>query len=737
MGIIIYHVICTVLSCILLYMMLSLIRQHNVLNIMLLIFVCIANFGYTFLAVSRTIEEALLANKIVYIGCFIPFIMILSYAAFCKVKLPKPLVWGLVILNLVQLFFINSIGYIGIYYKDAKLGDYKGASYLIKTYGPGHSLYIMLLLLETLMSVAVLVYAFRKKKNATYHTTMFLGLGVVVSVLVFIIERRIGLPIDLLAAAYVIYGIIYLYISYRIQVYTISSGIISVYERRKNYVCLSIDNRFRLMDYNENSMELFPEIKDIRVDTDGYKKDGELYNTIIVWIKDMASKGLEEDEKIITINDLIYRTTIRKRVAGVRRYIGYVVEMIDDTDFQNNLIIMERTMADLDRARQSAIQASHAKSDFMANMSHEIRTPINAIVGMDEMIIRETKEPAIAEYAGYINEAGNQLLSLVNDILDFEKIEAGKLEISNEKYSLGRIIRGVYQMMHTRAANKNIEFVVKADPRLPDSLYGDENRIRQILINLISNGIKYTMSGCVTLSVSGFQSPPDKIELHFEVRDTGIGIREEDMEKIFDSFERVDSKRNRNVQGTGLGLAITRAVVEKMSGKISASSTYGKGSTFTVVLPQRVTDKKEMGSWQRTEVLKEDGVERLTINSPDMRVLAVDDMPLNLIVIEKFLAMSKLKLDTATNANDAIKLISENDYDVVLMDHFMPDKDGVEALQEIRAKGGKYETLPVIAITANAIAGSREEYLSLGFQDYISKPVDYNALIDILLRYSP
>ncbi len=737
MGLLFYYLLCTVISCVLLYMMLTMIRQHNVLHMLFFVFVCISNFGYTFLALSKTLEEALLANKILYICSFLPFIMILSNAQFCRIRVPGWAVAVLAAANAVQLFFINTIGYNRLYYTDVSIGDYNGVTYLIKSYGPGHTYYIILLFFQTFLAFTVIIYSLRRKKNTTYNTILFLGFGMIFTVILYIVERRIKLEIDLLPLAYVINAMVYLIVSYRTQLYGISSGIISIYEKRKNYVCISLDSSFRLMDYNDNSVELFPEIAGVHLDTDNYPKDSSLYRNIIIWVKDIASKENREQERIIPLGEYIYRATVRLRYSGRGKFTGYVVEMVDDTEFQKNLNIMERTMKDLDKARESAIRASHAKSDFMANMSHEIRTPINAIVGMDEMILKESKEKNILEYAGYISEAGNQLLSLVNDILDFEKIEAGKLSLSEGEYSLGRIIRTVYQMMHTKADNKGIEFVVKADQHLPDGYFGDENRIRQILINLISNGIKYTPKGSVTLSVSGYMTGDDMAELHFEIRDTGIGIKDEDMERIYDSFERVDSRRNRNVEGTGLGLAITRELVKKMEGRIEASSKYGKGSAFTVLIPQKVTDKKPLGEWQRSEIVKDEGVERITINSPDMRVLAVDDMPLNLVVIEKFLSMSKLQLDTASSARDALKLISENDYDVVLMDHFMPEMDGVEALQEIRAMGGKYESLPVIAITANAIAGSKEEYLSMGFADYLSKPVEYNALIDILLRYCP
>ncbi len=737
MGIITYYIICTVLSCVLLYAILSIIKQHNVLHILFFVFICIANFGYTFLAISKTVEEALLANKITYIGAFLPFLIILSNAQFCRVKLPLPVVGFFAILNAIQLFFINTIGFNGLYYKDVLLGKYNGVSYLLKDYGPGHSFYIFLLIFETFFSLAVVLYSLKTQKSTTYFNIIFLSLGVLCTVAVFFAERLIRLEIELMPISYIFTAVIYLYISYRTQVYEISTGIISMYEKKKNYVCVSVDAGLRLMDYNKNSVELFPELAYIHLDTDKYPEEGDFNKIVLAWIREMADKERREEERILPVGDRVYRSTVKQRfnVFGASR--GYVIEMIDDTDFQTNLKVMEQTLMDLDNARESAIQANHAKSDFLANMSHEIRTPINAIIGMDEMILRESKDDNIREYAGYINEAGNSLLSLVNDILDISKIEAGKLELIESDYSLGRIIRSVYQMMYTKIGSKEIELIINVDPHLPDKLCGDENRIKQILINLISNAVKYTAKGSVNFSVGGFMIGDDRVELRFEVRDTGMGIKKEDMERIFANFERVDTKKNRNVEGTGLGLAITRELVGKMKGKITVESEYGVGSTFTVILGQKVVDQKEIGEWQRSEMVTMNDKEQLVIHAPDMKVLVVDDMPLNLVVIEKLLSNSELTVNKAKSADEALELIKTNDYDVVLMDHFMPGTDGVEALGQIRAMGGKYSDLPVVALTANAVAGSREEYINMGFQDYLSKPVDYKQLMELLLRYCP
>ncbi len=735
MAILVYYIICTVFSCALLYAILSLIRQKNALHIMFFICICIADFGYTFLALSKSVDEALLANKISYVGSFLPILIIFSNAEFCKIKLPKIFKGFLILLNVIQFFLINTIGYSTLYYKSASLEKYKGISYLVKEYGPGHNFYIFLLIFESLLSAFIVLYALFKNKNTSYTTIIFLTLGVFATLAVFFLERLIELEVELVPFSYIIVALIYLSISYKSQLYEVSTGIISLYEEKKNYVCISLNKALHLMDYNSNSLEMFPELYDIHLDSNAYPKNSAFFNTVITWIEEFAHQDMNEQEKIIPYGDNIYRATARKRYGYNGKLIGYVVEMIDDTEFQTNLQIVVKTNAELKKAELSAVKANQAKSDFLANMSHEIRTPINAIVGMNEMILRESKDENITEYAGYISEASSSLLTLINDILDFSKIEAGKLEIIENRYSLGRMLRSTYQMMEIKAEEKRLDLIVNIDSSLPDSIYGDENRVKQILVNLLSNAIKYTPEGKVMFNVTGSISDDRKVLVKFEVADTGIGIKEDDISRLFDSFERVDSKKNRAIEGTGLGLSITKDLVDKMHGSLSVDSTYGKGSTFTVFLEQTVIDDKKVGNWLEPDPGIDKDHELRSLSSLSMRVLAVDDNPLNLMVIKKLLSNSGIKVDTAKSGKMALKFLEKKHYNIVLMDHFMPEMDGIETLKKIRAMGDGHSDIPVVALTANAISGSKKFYLEQGFQDYLSKPVSYDALIDTLLKY--
>ncbi len=737
MAILTYYIICTILSCILLYAILAVIKQKNALHIIFFIFICIANFGYTFLALSKSVDEALLANKISYIGSFLPMLIILSNAEFCRIKLPKSFKGFLLILNIIQFYLVNTIGYTTIYYKTASLEKYKGISYLVKEYGPGHNYYVFMLIFETVLAALIVLYALLKNRNTPYFTIIYLTLGVFATILVFFIERLIELKIELIPFSYIIVAIMYLSISYRSQLFEISTGIISIYEEKKDYVCISFNKDLHLMDYNSNSPEIFPELYDIHLDTNKYPKDSTFYKTIVMWLEKMSGLDVNEEEQIIPHADKIYRATARKRLTGRGHVLGYVVEMIDDTELQRNLRLMVETNENLKKAELSAVTANQAKSEFLANMSHEIRTPINAIVGMNEMILRESKDENITEYAGYISEASSSLLTLINDILDFSKIEAGKLEIISSKYSLGRMLRSTYQMMEVKAEEKKLDLIVNIDPLLPDDLFGDENRVKQILVNLLSNAIKYTREGSVLFTVLGSMKDDKTISLSFAVKDTGIGIKKEDLSRLFDSFERVDSLKNRNVEGTGLGLAITKSLIDKMNGSLKVDSEYGKGSTFTVTLDQTVIDDKKVGEWKDADLDTNKGQNIRVIDAPSMRILAVDDNPLNLVVIKKLLSNSNIKVDAAKSGKMALKFLEKKDYNVILMDHFMPEMDGIEALAKIRELGGKYLDIPVVALTANAISGSKEFYIGQGFQDYLSKPVAYDDLLDVLIKYQP
>ena len=395
---------------------------------------------------------------------------------------------------------------------------------------------------------------------------------------------------------------------------------------------------------------------------------------------------------------------------------------------------------ELRKAKRQAEEANRAKSDFLASMSHEIRTPINAVLGMDEMIIRESDNEHILEYASNINNAGKSLLNLINDILDFSKIEAGKMEILSDEYKTSFMITDLVNMVAVRAHNKGLELVVNANPDLPSVLLGDEDRVKQCILNILTNAVKYTEKGTVTFDLNFEKESDDEIMLEVSVKDTGIGIKPEDLERLFSPFERVDLQRNRNIEGTGLGLSIVKNLLNLMGSALEVSSEYGKGSEFSFKLKQRVVDWKRMGDFAeayKKSILNQNKYTEL-FRAPDASLLVVDDTEMNLTVFKGLLKKTRIRIDTAVSGNDALKLVRSHHYDMMFIDHRMPVMDGIDTLKAMNELvDNKCRGVPCIAFTANAGAGSRDKYRSYGFDDYISKPVSPSELEELIIRYLP
>ncbi|MBE5827827.1 MAG: response regulator [Butyrivibrio sp.] len=397
---------------------------------------------------------------------------------------------------------------------------------------------------------------------------------------------------------------------------------------------------------------------------------------------------------------------------------------------------------------QSAKSANEAKSRFLSNISHEIRTPINAVLGFDEMILRESKDQEILGYARDIQSSGKTLLALINDILDFSKIEAGKMEIIPVEYELGSLMNDIVNMSEMRAREKSLKLFVDVDENIPHILFGDEIRIKQCIINIITNAVKYTEEGAVTLKVSYevaadeefFDDDEDYIDLKVSVSDTGIGIRQEDMDKLLTAFERIDEKKNRTIEGTGLGISIVTSLLGLMGSKLEVNSEYGKGSVFSFVIRQKVVNWDKVGDFaQRIKEAHEDihGYKE-SFQAESARILVVDDTRTNLTVIEGLLKQTKMQIDTATSGMEALDLIKKTKYDIIFLDHRMPEMDGIQTFHAMNElKDNPNSETPVIALTANAISGSREMYFREGFTNYMSKPVDPVKLEEMILSYLP
>ena len=392
----------------------------------------------------------------------------------------------------------------------------------------------------------------------------------------------------------------------------------------------------------------------------------------------------------------------------------------------------------LKEAADKAILADRAKSQFLAQMSHEIRTPINAVLGMNEMILHESKDPEILEYADNIGIASNTLLALINSILDFSKIEDGKMELVEAEYDTVQMINGLVISVETRAVAKGLEFKLDLDESLPSRLYGDDVRVSQVIMNLLTNAVKYTDSGHITLSVKRGRTDSQETELLVAVTDTGIGIHEEDMKRLFVSFERLEETKNRHIEGTGLGMSIVMKLLDLMGSSLEVKSEYGKGSCFSFVLRQRIADPTPVGNWQERfgEKAFEHKKDKL-ICAPSAKILVVDDNEMNLKVAKGLLKLCGISPDTVMSGEETIERMKEKHYDIVLLDHMMPGMDGIETLLTLKRMELIPENTTVIAMTANAVVGAREAYISAGFADYISKPVEIGQLTEKLTAYLP
>ncbi len=459
---------------------------------------------------------------------------------------------------------------------------------------------------------------------------------------------------------------------------------------------------------------------------------------VVIIVRD--SELLESVRSQLVVNVIV--SLVIFSLISIFYYLGYKNEQAYGKKVEEMKIGRQKQEYEAEVLRLeklAADEANKAKSSFLADMSHEIRTPINAILGMNEMILRETGEKGILEYARNIDSSGRNLLHLINDILDFSKIEDGKMEIVPVRYSVSTLITYVVNSITERARAKGLEFELIVDPMIPSELFGDDARIEQIMLNLLTNAVKYTPQGSVKLIVESRNKTENSVALYVEVVDTGIGIKEEDMPKLFESFERLDVVKNRSIEGTGLGMSITTKLLDLMGSELMVKSKYGEGSTFSFELPQRIEDATPLGDY-RISTITDDDLHSYTesFRAPDARILVVDDTKMNILVAVNLLKSTDIMIDTAENGHEAIRLSEENRYDVILLDQRMPGMDGTETLAEIRKlENGMNKDTPVICLTADAVRGARERYMAEGFTDYLTKPVEGRDLERMLIKYLP
>lgn len=417
-----------------------------------------------------------------------------------------------------------------------------------------------------------------------------------------------------------------------------------------------------------------------------------------------------------------------------------VTELNELRDAQKALDKIKKLNHEYEIAKNEAIRANEAKSLFLSNMSHEIRTPINAVLGMNEMILRECTDEQLLSYAANIQSSGKTLLFLINDILDMSKIESGKMEIVEVEYSLANLMMDLWNVIFLRAQEKGLTLKFSLDETTPQTLYGDDVRIKQIVTNLLTNAVKYTPQGGMEMCVAYEKTGEEQLNLIISVKDTGMGIKEEDMGKLFENFQRLDEEKNRNIEGTGLGMNITMSLLKLMDGDMKVESEYQKGSVFTVTIPQKIISQEPAGRFEEIRSSREQGHKKKQqgFEAPDARVLVVDDNDMNRIVFQSLLKRTKMNIATADSGKRCLELVKKEHFHIIFMDHMMPEMDGIETFHEMqKIPDSPNADTPVIVLTANALSGAREAYLQEGFADFLTKPIDGDLLEQTIAKYLP
>ncbi len=682
----------------------------------------VQNVGYLLELTAPTLEAAIVSVKIQYLGSLtVPISYCYFIFSYCCEKAPKKV---LCVLKIVDVFIIGLVFTCDlhtIYYRSIQwVETTEGHGLLHLEYGPGYwifmvcgtaipyvlSLYALVrfcvkrpeyaadrrcgLILVLSFLPVVALYTYSAKLTRTYDSTPVV-LGLVLSSVVILIWIR--------------------------KVYDFSSLAFGILLNSMSDSVIALDEQRQITNFNPAAARIFKDL------------DSQMIGKPIERLKGFPQDMLDQDERWeFCLNDRFFQGHVEPILDEFRKNKGYVVLLFDVTETRNYI-------EEIKHVREQAEQANIAKSAFLANMSHEIRTPMNAIVGLSDIIMEESRGKKVYEYACDIKSASRNLLALINDILDLSKVESGKMELVLTEYHVVSLVDEVLSMMEVVASQKGLCLKKKYDMSIPCRYLGDEGRINQILINILNNALKFTKKGYVAFSVTANRGDREDLEiLSFRIEDTGCGIREEDLKEIFDNFKQVDSRRNRAVEGTGLGLSITKHLVELMQGTIQVESVYGEGTTFTIKIPQKIVDDRPLSEVPVAQAQTEEALNFFTVK--DCRVLVVDDNRINRRVAINFLRTYGLEIDEADSGAAAIALVHKIRYDIIFMDHMMPEMDGIETVQKIRSECGDYGKFPIIiALTANAMEGVREIFLKNGFQDFITKPLDRRSLHAMLLRW--
>ena len=639
-----------------------------------------------------------------------------------NIKIPQWVIHLLLVLNMGFYVMIATVDYHHLYYKDYWLAPSKANlnGYTLEiSPAPMYYVYMAFLLAEIMTTIGIIISSYCSQRSMPNKGKIhFLMIAAMLSPMLLLSLRILKIlkgddptPLGILLSC--------IFMSIAVVKY----GLFDPVKNAKNYIIDNLkeavivtDADHRFLFLNSMADKIITSINKEQ----GYSTDDKIYAFIqgSQDFFDWKDRHYQVEETVLKDNELIQ---------------GYMMTIVDVTKIIEQNHLMKRLVLQTE-------DANRAKTNFVSNMSHEIRTPMNSIVGITEILLRSRHSPKEQEYLLNIQSSGRVLLTIINDVLDCSKMEAGKMQLFDEPYDTCSLFHDLRISMENRIGHSGLELIYDIDQDIPCKLKGDMGRIRQVIINLVNNAIKYTEKGSVRFSVHVRQKNTDKVMLYYEVADTGIGIRKEDQKILFDAFQRVEMDRNRYVEGTGLGLTISQNLVNMMGGVIEVESEYGKGSRFFFTIEQTIIDPTPVSAvnynGQKDNVTEKEA-ECLFI-APEAHILLVDDNELNLVVAKELLKPLRMQIDAAENGLQAVKMVRGSQYDLVLMDHMMPVMDGIEAAKAIRAlPEDKYQKLPIIALTANAMVDARKEFLNAGMNGFVAKPIDFARICNQLKLWLP
>ncbi len=677
--------------------------------------ICAAVYTYSFacLSVATSYSEAVLAIKMEYAAAvFLVISIMLMVNDYYDLQMPKLVFEILLVINLVVLIGVMTFEHHTLFYTSIQVTEANGYIKLITGHGILYYLNVANMVFSTGYSAGYVFAYFRKRKEALHKECILICLSILLPTLSFA-TYFMGLTGDVLSIALFISDTIFVVLIFRNKLFDVLRYTeVSVMDNMTDGILVLDDERY-VLEYNLTMEKI----------TDGEMRRGEKLPAYL--------KSLEVGEESEYIHSGRIYEIQRKPVVFHNVLHGYLLIFKDMTDSRAQ-------MEEWRQLKNQAEAANRAKSEFLANMSHELRTPINVIMGMNQMIRDRSRDADVEGYTDHIDEAGQLLLSLINEVLDFSKIEAGRMEIFHEPYLLFDLLREVVNMIQLRANQKKLAFVTDIDPNLPTMPVGDEIHLRQVLLNILDNAVKYTSEGTVTLRVSA-DTRDEKTALTVVVSDTGRGMKPEDLKRLFTPFQRIEVSAGNFIQGTGLGMSITRELLHKMDSELQVESVYGEGSTFTFTVLQDVQDVTPIGNFaERCKEKKETKNNKAPFIAPNAAVLVVDDSSMNCEVVKGLLSKTAIQIFTAYSGEDALQLTEKQPFDLIFMDHMMPGMDGTQTMYGIQdQKDGCNQKTPIIVLTANAIAGARERFLKQGFNGYLSKPVGRKELYQALEEWIP